>query len=968
MAMNISEWHVQQFNGEDFSNWAFRMKSILREKQVLQAIESEDFSKKAENKVAEAKAQAIIIAGVCNSHLEYIKSQNSAYGMFKTLEDNFKSRGTRSRLFLRRLLNEIKYDERNPLAEHIIKLEDYFSRLKDAEGEISEDDKINYLLLSMPRSYDGIVTALETQPALKWDQVKNSLLGEEEKKKKFQNAKESVESAFLCFNCGQPGHKRYQCREPQQYRGNCRSRGPSRGRGMGKERGSSSRGRSTSRRGRGRGSTYCAEEEDSSYQNRVAFFTNSESPKIKGNERYNNCDIVWYVDSGCSDHFVANSEVLLGYKKLKVPKRICAAKSGVTLEATGVGYIKVITHVNGVSIPGVFKSVYHVPEVRKNLLSVSQLEEKGFKVVFYNGKVEAFLNNKLIFCGSKNGTLFSVSMSIDRSATAYYGKTIKYDNSSGEIDLWHRRLGHLSFKNLDILVKGDLVNGLDSLKNNHFQNFSCESCILGKMSIQPYNGTRLKATKPLELIHSDVCGPITPVSWDGSEYFVSFIDDFTHFTVVFLIKNKSEVYEKFCEYYNYATKHFNKNILRLRCDNGGEYTSNSMKNFCKKKGIKVEYTVPYNPQMNGVSERMNRTLVDKARTLLLESKLPKDMWGEAIYCSAYISNRSPTASKEKTPSEMWEGCKPNLCNLRVFGCTAYKHVPKETRRKLDPKSQKLIMVGYAPGGGWRLWDPQSRKLILGRNVIFDERKVGERRVVRIPIDSEEVNFEDKDGKSEDSSPKRIEELNNEISDSSCGSLPVVEGASSASEEGVCNKEVETGNKRTRKLPVWQKDYDMNMDDEDAMFALLSQGYDLPKSYEEIQKRDDREDWMAAIREELSVLEESETWEVVPLPKDAKPIDTKWVFADKKLNDGSTIKKARLVVRGFQQKEKFTEIYSPVVKMQTLRVLLSIAAKRKYEIHQMDVKGAFLYGKINENVYLKTPEGVNVPKKSKVSRY
>lgn len=169
-------------------------------------------------------------------------------------------------------------------------------------------------------------------------------------------------------------------------------------------------------------------------------------------------------------------------------------------------------------------------------------------------------------------------------------------------------------------------------------------------------------------------------------------------------------------------------------------------------------------------------------------------------------------------------------------------------------------------------------------------------------------------------------------------------------------------KRSRSRPKWQDDYvmDFNDDQDDALFALYTgqSSNDVPITFEDIEQREDKEEWKKAVNEEIQVLEESDTWVSVLKPKEAKLIDTKWVFT-RKVVDNKLDPKARLVVRGFQQKENFDDIYSFVLKLQTLRIMLSVAVQRNYHIHQMDVKGAFLHGRIDEEVYLACPKGVKV---------
>lgn len=210
--------------------------------------------------------------------------------------------------------------------------------------------------------------------------------------------------------------------------------------------------------------------------------------------------------------------------------------------------------------------------------------------------------------------------------------------------LWHRRLGHASQHAMDTLVRHGMVTGLNpEPKRIGF----CDTCVLGKQCREPFDGSRQRAARPLERVHSDVCGPIDPPAWDGSRYFVSFIDDFTHFAVIYPIKKKSEVFECFKEYEAMATTHFEKKISKLTVDQGREYCSNEQRKYYKWKGIQLQPTVAYSPQQNGVAERFNRTLVEKVRTMLIDSNTPKRLWLEAALMATYLLNRSPTRAHWK---------------------------------------------------------------------------------------------------------------------------------------------------------------------------------------------------------------------------------------------------------------------------------------------------------------------------------
>lgn len=748
--------------------------------------------------------------------------------------------------------------------------------------------------------------------------------------------------------------KKFQCRYRNKTENTCSGRGERNQdrstQGYTKNKNENWRGQNSNMYGRNKfqnwsRESYTATAENKDEDAKVVFIAETGSGEPFENSYLAENSLKWCVDSGCSDHLVSDLNVFSDYHEFKIPKKISVAKGGVYLEAKGIGNIDAVSFVKNVKVSCQIKNVYYCPDVKKNLMSVSKLENNGLTVTFAHNEVKATIKDRVVMIGKKEGSLYLVNMRVENSANYSIHNSLNYKDNL--IDLWHRRLGHLGIQNLKQLGKSHLVEGMGKLSvldNTNFEKLSCEPCIMGKMTRQPFNGKGYRANKPLEVVHTDVCGPISPTTWDGFRYFVTFLDDYTHMVVVYLLKNKFEVFEKFKEYHAYARHHFGVNILNLRLDNGGEYTSNEMRNFCKDQGIRMKFIVPYNPEMNGKAERLNRTLVEKARTLLIDSELPKDMWGEAIYTSAYLTNRSPTTNIDKTPIEMWEGRRPNLEKLRVFGSIAYKHVPDQLRTKLENKAKKLIMVGYGPNSSYRLWDPERRKIEMGRNVMFDENKLNTPDTLE--IEKLKYNKEIVTGKG-----IIVEDIQEEVN-------------IQEEENNQMDQERTTPTKRNRNKPKWHNDYITDFEtEEEAMFAYLLENTndDVPKNMDEIDQRPDREKWTRAIKAEIDVLEESKTWIQVKKPENIKTIDTKWVFSRKEGKDKEQIYKARLVVRGFQQKDKIEDTYAPVLRLQTLRIVLAIAIQRNYDIHQMDVKGAFLYGRIDEHVYLNPPRGVNVEK-------
>ena len=216
-----------------------------------------------------------------------------------------------------------------------------------------------------------------------------------------------------------------------------------------------------------------------------------------------------------------------------------------------------------------------------------------------------------------------------------------------------------------------------------------------------------RATEAFEVVHSDDCGPMPVSSYGGSQYFVTFIDDYTRYTHVYFTKHKHEVLDKLKEFVNVTTDFTGKQIRTLvienqvktlRSDNGGEYGSKLFKTYLTEKGIFHQTTDPHNPAQNGVSERMNWTLMETAKSMMSHAKMPVEFWAEAISTAVYLQNHSPTISLPGiTPFECFFNRKPDVSNLKVFGCLAFAHVPKSQHKKFDKKSKKTVFVGYPQG-------------------------------------------------------------------------------------------------------------------------------------------------------------------------------------------------------------------------------------------------------------------------------
>jgi len=221
----------------------------------------------------------------------------------------------------------------------------------------------------------------------------------------------------------------------------------------------------------------------------------------------------------------------------------------------------------------------------------------------------------------------------------------------------------------------------------------CKGCAKGKNVRKPFTSSDNKTKGILEMIHSDVCGPMPTTSLNGYVYYITFVDDYSRKTWVYFLKGKEEVFNKFKEYKALVENLSKKKIKILRSDSGGEFTGSNFKNLCIKAGIKRELIAPYTPQQNGVVERKNRSIMEAVKAMLHDQDLLMYLWVEAARTTVYVQNRSPhTVIDNRTPEEVFSGGIPKVSHLRILRCLVYMHVPKDKRSKLDPMGKRGILL------------------------------------------------------------------------------------------------------------------------------------------------------------------------------------------------------------------------------------------------------------------------------------
>jgi hypothetical protein len=404
----------------------------------------------------------------------------------------------------------------------------------------------------------------------------------------------------------------------------------------------------------------------------------------------------------------------------------------------------------------------------------------------------------------------------------------------------------------------------------------------------------------------------------GYRYFITFTNDLSRFGYVYLMKQKSEALEKFITYRLEVEKWTDNKLKSINSDRGGEYFSNDFERYCIENGIVHFCTPPYTPKANGIAERRNRTLLDMVRSMMARANLPTSFWGEAILTAMHILNRIPTKALEKTPHELFVGKTASISHIRVWGCAAHVLIPDSNRDKLLSKTKRCVMVGYPQRSrGYRLYDPESRVILESRNVKFLEDRFD---IEGIDDSQKEVLEEQKDTK------------------------PIVV------------KPLDPSPLRRRSTWI-SKGPDMS-----DYHLYNSENYDKmkdPLTYSQAIKDFDSKKWISAMNEEFDSMGKNGVWRLVKRHEGMKVVGCKWIFKRKRDVSRKVEKfKARLVAKGYTQEYgvDFEETFSPVVRIQSIRAILSLVAFFDFELYQMDVKTAFLNGDLEEDVYMEQPEG------------
>ncbi|KAK1607957.1 hypothetical protein QYE76_031630, partial [Lolium multiflorum] len=644
----------------------------------------------------------------------------------------------------------------------------------------------------------------------------------------------------------------------------------------------------------------------------------------------------WVFDTGSVAHICNSKQELRNKRSLARDEVTMRVGNGSKVDVIAVGTLPL--HLPSGLVLNL-NNCYLVPALSMNIISGSCLMQDGYSFKSENNGCSIYMSNVFYGHAPEMNGLFLLNLdSSDTHVHNIDAKRIKLNDNSTY--MWHCRLGHIGVKRMKKLHSDGLLESLD------FESLDrCEACLMGKMTKTPFSGTMERATDLLEIIHTDVCGPMSVASRGGYRYVLTFTDDLSRYGYIYFMKHKSETFEKFKEFQSEVENQRNKKIKFLRSDRGGEYLSYEFGMHLKKCGILSQLTPPGTPQRNGVSERRNRTLLDMVRSMMSLTDLPLSFWGYALETAAFTLNRAPSKSVETTPYELWFGKKPKLSFLKVWGCDAY--VKKLQPDKLEPKAEKCVFIGYPKETiGYTFYHRSEGKIFVAKNGSFLEKEFLTKEVTGRKVELDEVD-----------EPSLIDQSSAVPEEVPVQPAPIGEEANDDDHE-TSNEEATEPRRSTRErtTPDW---YDPCLN-----VMIVDNNDEDPATYEEAMMSPDSNKWQEAMKSEMGSMYDNKVWTLVDLPDSRKAVENKWIFKRKTDADGNiTVYKARLVAKGFRQIQgvDYDETFSPVAKLKSVRILLAIAAFFDYEIWQMDVKTAFLNGDIEEELYMVQPKGFVDPK-------
>ena len=696
-------------------------------------------------------------------------------------------------------------------------------------------------------------------------------------------------------------------------------------------------------------------------------------------------ELDWILDSGASCHFCNDSSKFISMRKCNVS--ISTAKKGESLLAIGIGDCMITTQsADGEKVKLLCRDTLYVPEARRNLLSASKLAKDNFQVILptpnpvfppgiYNcrkGKTSAAHAIPIVAIG----TLFHIQTCAEEEVR-------RSDRIENKWICWHRRLGYMPLETLKNMIGS--CQGLDDLQGVAMpRNYVSANVRMGKATNldQPQQNP-VRATKPMEIIHCDLFGPCKQPSFAGHTYCCVFVDDYSRYTWVYTIKQKSEFFDILKKFYADTAVIRNKHrFCCLRRDNAGENMSTAVKNWLTENGIKSENSTAHEPWQNGRAEVQIRVLCNIARTNMIASGLTGKFWARAIFYAADISNIQYRVDLKISPHQAVFGVKPDVSKCQPFGveCWLYVRADQRQDRKFDARGEPAIYCGRSTmdnKSSYVLYVPDrpGSAFVCTNNVVFGTKCPRAKDSPNV-IDDGEVALdfppEANDPEINSSAVQAIVDQTEthyilQMTDESVKSMAKPHFISTiirTQNNDWTIKGAEIMNTVLLLDELSSLNPSSFFDAESVHFTDSAKHVD-PKNYADAMSRSDAKQWKEAFDKEMDGLVQRKVFTVVDRPPDRNPLGTTMVWKYKVDNVNHTVtRKCRLCLRGDWQKEGVDffkhKTFSAVLNCRENRLLFALAAANNWHIFSSDITQAFTYGKLDVPLYCYPPAGFDCP--------
>ncbi|PKU87110.1 Retrovirus-related Pol polyprotein from transposon TNT 1-94 [Dendrobium catenatum] len=883
--------------------------------------------------------------------LPYVLSVDHCTDIWQTIERRLQS-STRSRIS--QLKNELHYlsMKDKPMTQYLLEIKTKIDSLAAAGSPINDEEVIHYTLNGLPQNYQAFKTAIRTNlRPVTLDELYTLLCSEE-------------------LNLAHEATKEIQS---LQISGNNTAFTATRGRGRGRN--SSSRGHNTSRSNNnsnynrsakspkpsvtcqicgkfGHTAVRCWYRHDDTYNSdpSPALFT-SPNPQSSSD---------WFLDSGASSHLTSDPNQIQNAQPYNGSSKVVLGNgTQLPIQNTGNGILPTPTGNLQLS------KLNLVPNLSFNLLSVHRLTSDNNCLITFSSfgyEIKDRTTHRRLLTGPCINGLYPFRTGSSPKSPANHLALLSCQHVP---DMWHRRLGHPSPQTLLNIAKNHKEICIPKTAT------ICNTCQMAKSHRLHSNNSQSVTKFPFSLVHSDVWGPAPTVSLRGYKFYVSFVDDFTKFTWVYPLIHKSDVFSTFIEFQNMVERQFNRKIMILRSDNGGEFLNKKFQTLFKLNGIIHQLTCPHSPSQNGVAERKHRHLMETTRTLLIQASIPQHLWVDTLLTAAYLINQLPSSNTHhKSPYELLFGKTPSYERLRIFGCLCYPWLKPYSSNKLAPLSIPCVFIGYASAQkGYRCLDLKTNRIYTSCHVIFNESV--------FPYATYQSSQPTPLSITPNTTPPLLLVPTHNLPNSITKPLPSVKNNSPSQDQSIAvtaPPRLTTPNQSSANTTQNTINSSVNLGNSHPSHRMITRFksgkitpkhiFDLthiihspdPTTYHQANKS---QHWRTAMSQEFQALQSQGTWDLVA-PEDAQNVlGCKWTFRTKFNSDGSVARhKARLVAKGFNQEQglDYTETFSPVAKMPTIRVLILLALYHDWTIHQLDVSNAFLHGNLTDTVYMQQPPG------------